>query len=211
MKKPSHILWDFNGTILDDVMIGVRSMNRLLEQNGINKVLDADSYKEIFGFPVKDYYERVGFDFSKKSFDVLAVEWVELYRSIEHEATLCQNVIPALRFVKEHGVRQLILTASEVSMVRRQLENFGISDYFEEIIGQNNIKAYGKTESARRWFDAEKPQNAVLIGDTPHDAETAAELGIECLLVSCGHQSEARLSAYGKVFADPLDAVRHLL
>ena len=96
-------------------------------------------------------------------------------------------------------------------MVEEQLDKFGIGDYFETIIGQDNIKAYGKTESARMWFDMAKPDRAVLIGDTPHDAETAAALGIECVLVSCGHQSERRLSKYGKVFSDPLQAVKYLL
>ena len=211
MKKPSHILWDFNGTILDDVQIGIASMNRLLCSNGLDKRLDTESYKEVFGFPVKDYYKRLGFDFDKKSFDTLAVEWVDLYNSLVDQAVLCPNVLPALEYVKSRGVKQLILTASEVTMVKEQLEKFGISDYFEEIIGQDNIKAYGKTESARAWFDSAKPENAVLIGDTPHDAETAKDLGIKCLLVSCGHQSEARLSAYGKVFSDPLQAVKYLL
>ncbi len=211
MKKPSHILWDFNGTILDDVQIGVDSMNMLLASNGYGKRLDAKSYKDVFGFPVADYYKRLGFDFDKKSFDTLAVEWVDLYNSLVDQAVLCPNVLPALEFVKSRGSKQLILTASEVTMVKEQLEKFGIADYFEEIIGQDNIKAYGKTESARAWFDLEKPENAVLIGDTPHDAETAKDLGIECLLVSCGHQSETRLSKYGKVFADPYEAVKYLL
>ena len=211
MKRPSHILWDFNGTILDDVQIGVDSINLLLHGNGIDKTLDAESYKEVFGFPVKDYYERVGFDFSKKSFDVLAYEWIDLYNSMVGEATLCPNTVKALEYVKAGGVRQLILTASKVSMVEEQLDKFGIGDYFETIIGQDNIKAYGKTESARMWFDMAKPDRAVLIGDTPHDAETAAALGIECVLVSCGHQSERRLSEYAKVFADPYEAVRYLL
>lgn len=211
MKKPSHILWDFNGTILDDVQIGVNSINILLHNNGIGRVLDTESYKEVFGFPVKDYYERVGFDFSKKSFDILAYEWIDLYNSMVDEATLCPNAVKALEYVKSKGVDQLILTASKVSMVEEQLVKFGIGDYFETIIGQDNIKAYGKTESARMWFDKAKPDRAVLIGDTPHDAETAKELGIECLLVSCGHQSEARLAEYGKVFADPYEAVRSLL
>ena len=211
MKKPSHILWDFNGTILDDVQIGVDSMNMLLASNGYDKRLDTKSYKDVFGFPVKDYYKRIGFDFDKKSFDALAVEWVDIYNSLAGRAVLCPNVLPALEFVKSRGVKQLILTASEVTMVKEQLEKFGISGYFEEIIGQDNIKAYGKTESARMWFASAKPENAVLIGDTPHDAETAEELGIGCLLVSCGHQSDARLSSYGRVFADPLQAVGYLL
>ena len=211
MKRPSHILWDFNGTILDDVQIGVDSINLLLHRNGIDKTLDAESYKEVFGFPVKDYYERVGFDFSKKSFDILAYEWIDLYNSMVGEATLCPNTVKALEYVRSKGVSQLILTASKVSMVEEQLDKFGIGDYFETIIGQDNIKAYGKTESARMWFDTVGPERAVLIGDTPHDAETAAALGIECVLVSCGHQSEKRLCKYGKVFADPYEAVRYLL
>ena len=211
MKRPSHILWDFNGTILDDVQTGVASMNALLKQNGMDKKLDTESYKEVFGFPVKDYYERLGFDFSKKSFDVLAVEWVDLYNDAVGSAPLCPNVVPALEYVRSRGVKQLILTASEVSMVQTQLDKFGISGYFDAIIGQDNIKAYGKTEAARKWFALEKPENAVLIGDTPHDAETAEYLGIGCLLVTCGHQSEARLRKYGKVFSDPLQAVKYLL
>ena len=61
------IIWDWNGTLLNDLRLCVKTINSLLEKRSL-PVLTTSSYKEVFSFPVKDYYEKVGFDFSKEDF-----------------------------------------------------------------------------------------------------------------------------------------------
>ena len=75
----THIFWDFNGTILDDVQTGIDCVNTLLEKRGLPIIPNKEYYKEVFGFPIVDYYKRLGFDFDKESYHGVAVEWVDLY------------------------------------------------------------------------------------------------------------------------------------
>ncbi len=62
---PELILWDWNGTLLDDVDLCVDALNRLLAEFGYPQRYDHDQYRAIFGFPIEEYYIRAGFDFSK--------------------------------------------------------------------------------------------------------------------------------------------------
>lgn len=63
--KPSLVLWDWNGTLLDDVALCVDALNRLLRIYHYPQQYSLAQYREIFGFPIEDYYIRAGFDFSK--------------------------------------------------------------------------------------------------------------------------------------------------
>jgi len=67
------IIWDWNGTLLNDVDICVESINILLSERG-HKPLSKSLYREIFTFPVKAYYELAGFDFTNESFDFEVAE-----------------------------------------------------------------------------------------------------------------------------------------
>ena len=66
--KPSLVLWDWNGTLLDDVALCVDALNRLLRIYHYPQQYSLAQYREIFGFPIEDYYIRAGFDFSKNSY-----------------------------------------------------------------------------------------------------------------------------------------------
>lgn len=69
---PELILWDWNGTLLDDVDLCVDALNRLLAGFGYPQRYDHERYRAIFGFPIEEYYVRAGFDFTKHSFAELA-------------------------------------------------------------------------------------------------------------------------------------------
>ena len=77
--RPELILWDWNGTLLDDVELCVDALNRLLARFGYPQRYDREQYRAIFGFPVQDYYARAGFDFARHSFDELARSFMEDY------------------------------------------------------------------------------------------------------------------------------------
>ena len=209
--RPSHILWDFNGTLLDDLYACINSINELLVRYGKKPIAGKTEYQRVFGFPIKDYYARIGFDFDEVSFEKLAVEWVELYNKYSYQIKPCPNAKEALAEVKKAGIPQLILTASKTEMVEGQLDMLGFRSYFDGIIGLDNIHAAGKTDIALEWARRVRPEAPVLIGDTTHDADTADALGIKCLLVCCGHMSYDKLIKYKPVFDDPYRAVKSIL
>ena len=72
------IIWDWNGTLLNDLDLSVDSVNILLKERNL-PTLTVEKYKDIFGFPVIDYYVKAGFDFEKEPFEIPAKQYVKLY------------------------------------------------------------------------------------------------------------------------------------
>jgi len=186
------VVWDFNGTILDDVQIGLDAVNVLLERRSKPRIPDLASYKEVFGFPMREYYARVGFDFSRESFDDVAPEWLREYLLREKGAPLCPTVPEALDALRDAGIPQYLVSASEETMLLGQVERLGIGKYFEEVHGLDNIYADSK-EALIRSFVARREGRTVFFGDTKHDAFCARSAGAEVILIAAGHQSERRL------------------
>lgn len=193
MKKYDCVIWDFNGTILDDVAIGIESINVLLERRGLKLVGSAEEYRESFGFPIIEWYRKLGFDFDAESYDAVANEWVAEYLAREKTAPLCQGAKEVMDFFCKKGVRQVIISASEINMLKRQVEALGVRGYFDDILGKNDVYASGKGEIAEKWR-RNNPGEMLFIGDTDHDLDTAEIMKADCVLVACGHQSYERLS-----------------
>ena len=209
--KYSLVIWDFNGTILNDVQTGIAAVNRLLSRRGIPTVRNMEHYYSVFGFPIKDYYSKIGFDFEKESYDTVAHEWVKEYLDLVPNAPARSNVVSAVRKIKEAGVPQVILSATESKMLKMQVDMLGISELFDEILGMDTIYAYGKQDMALAWMKKNGIKNAVLIGDTEHDAEVAAAIGADCVLVTGGHQNRAKLENCGVTVKDDAELADFLL
>ena len=186
------IAWDFNGTIMDDVKIGLGATNILLRRRGLPEVSLARYYR-IFGFPVIDYYRRIGFDFEKESYDDVAVEWTVEYTRLEREGALRDGVLPLLAAVQAAGILQAVLSASEQGNLCRQLAGLGVSTYFAEVCGRNDVSGADKSALVLDFARRHVGKCMLLIGDTDHDAECAALAGMDCALVAGGHQSIERL------------------
>ncbi len=196
--KYTHIIWDFNGTILDDIQIGIDSVNVMLKKRDLPIIESVDKYRELFGFPIIEYYKRCGFDFSLDDYEsVLAPEWVAEYKSREHTARLCNGIIYALSAFKKAGISQSIVSASASDMLREQIERLCISEYFDSIIGCDNIFAYGKQQALCDYVSGMPSQRILMVGDSTHDYDVAKAAGIDCALLLCGHMNYRTLSACG--------------
>lgn len=203
--KYSHIIWDFNGTILNDVQTGIDAVNVLLERYGKKKIESVEEYRAAFCFPVIDYYEKIGLE--RENFPKYAPEWVSEYNLREPSAPIFDGVTELLEFFKSNGYKQILLSATEKEMLMNQIARLGISEYFDEIVGQKSIEAHGKTGVALEWKNRVMPKKALFIGDSLHDFEVADAIGADCVLVSSGHQNKERLAKAG---ARVFDTVRDL-
>lgn len=196
--KYTYCIWDFNGTIFDDVGASISAVNTLLAERGLKTLDSKDKYQEVFDFPIIDYYRRIGFDFDKEPYEVIAPLWVDLYLENSKKSGLFGDVISSLDFFEARGIKQSVLSASEKNMLTGQLRELGIYDRFEEIMGIDNIYAESKIALAKDWKQRHEGERALFIGDTTHDYETAEVLGADCYLISAGHQPEYKLRAAGE-------------
>jgi phosphoglycolate phosphatase len=188
------IIWDFNGTLLDDMQVCIDCMNIMLKEREL-PLLNLDRYRDIFTFPVRDYYLTLGFDFQKEAYEIPAHGFIDLYRKNLHFAPLQKGVVETLEYFRSKGVRQIILSAMEQDFLEETLKLKGIDGYFEQIAGINNHLAEGKLDMARELINEldVDAQNIRMVGDTLHDYEVALGSGIQCVIITHGHQSFERL------------------
>jgi phosphoglycolate phosphatase len=198
MHKFKAIIWDYNGTLLNDIEIGVESINLMLRKRKL-PLLTSESYREVFTFPVKDYYKKVGFDFQKEDWDLTAHEFIANYTKRLPNSDIFPEARILLDLFKNQGKKQFILSAMEMNMLMESTQELAIQEFFNEISGINDIYASSKIENGKNLFEKHQlmADEVCLLGDTTHDYEVAQTLGCHCYLIASGHQSYKKLKATG--------------
>lgn len=193
--KPAYVIWDWNGTLLDDAQTCVDTMNAMLGRRGL-PLLTMARYREIFTFPVEDYYRAAGFSFEKEPFPLLAEEYIRPYNQAALSCGLCPGAKEALEQLRAWGVGQAVASASHQEALEAQVESLGIAGYFDALLGIRDVLGAGKAGVAQSYLQARSlaPGQVWCVGDTLHDWEVAKGMGCRCVLVSQGHQSAGRLS-----------------
>lgn len=191
-----HIIWDWNGTLLSDVDHAVKVVNTILAENNLPEI-NRESYRQVFDFPVRSYYETLGFDFTKVSFEELSHQFVDRFMSGVYELKMVPGAQKLLNEIHAKGIKQSILSASDQENLDQMMKGFGIEKHFSHVVGISNKLAASKVESGKKLLEMAKIEKAatVLIGDTLHDLEVAEALGISALLVGHGHQCTTRLKS----------------
>ena len=188
-----YVLWDWNGTLFDDLDICRETIDTLLKRHGIKPLVTIEKYRSVFCFPITEFYKNAGFDLAQISFELLAREYMEIYLPMSFDKTKCslnKNALDVIKELDSRGFSQTIISASKTDILKRQINNFGIENMFDEIFGIGDIYAKSKADIARNWKEKYTPQptDAVFIGDSLHDSEVSEIIGCRCLLYDGGHQ-----------------------
>jgi phosphoglycolate phosphatase len=208
LKDYKHIIWDWNGTLLDDANYCVGCMNQLLAERQM-PLLNIQKYQDIFTFPVEDYYIKLGFDFEKESFDIVGHAFMDLYFAHLSTCQLHTDALKALSFFQKNNRQQFILSAMEHQSLISMLKKMNLETYFNGIYGIDNHLAAGKIERAKQMLEENHLdiQQTLLIGDTLHDQEVAEALGCQVILIAHGHQSNKRLMENAAEVLEDLSAL----
>ena len=208
LKRYRHLIWDWNGTLLDDAWLCRDIMNGQLRRRGLPQ-LSAERYEEIFDFPVEKYYRAVGFDWGRESFQEAGTEFIVEYEKRKKECYLQPGAKELLEKIAERGWSQAVLSAYSHAMLEEFLGHFGVRKHFREVAGSRDHYAAGKVEHGLKMLEKlhVTPRETLLIGDTTHDAEVAKAMGIDCVLVPAGHNSHARLAGCGVAMVETLAAL----
>ena len=199
-----HVFFDFNGTIINDLNLCYDLLNEFLIEQGKEKI-SLERYKDIFRFPIKEYYKLAGIDFNIESYESLSIKFIKKYQPASLNCGLYEKVIPTLKKLNELGIKCYIISASEKNNLIEQCQSYDIVKYFVDILGIENIHAKSKVDIAVNYINEKNinKDEVLFIGDTLHDVEVAKAMGVKPLLVSCGHQSVKVLSeANVKIYDD---------
>ena len=205
-----HILWDWNGTLLDDTRAALDTLNVMLRERGAEPI-GMDFYRDNFAFPVKPFYERIGMVLENEDWDALAREYHDIYA--RQPKGLNRETFAALELVKASGARQSIISALRQDLLDEVTAALGVAPYMECIYGVDNLDGASKLDRALELMTAltEKtagdPPDVTMIGDALHDKEVADALGVRCVLCGQGSHAARRLAEVAPTGATLLEAV----
>ena len=191
-----HIIFDWNGTLIDDAWIFVDILNALLKKRNLDQI-GLMEYQEMFCFPISNFYQNLGFDVKPSAFKVLKEDFVFEYNKRQFSAHLFPDAIDTLNKIKSHNIQLSILSASNQKILSSLVNFYSINRYFSHILGVDNYEAVGKEVLGLELLKSlgESRSDIAIVGDTDLDYKISQKLGIGCILISRGHQSLKRLSA----------------
>ena len=205
------IIFDFNGTLIDDCDLCLDILNILLKENNLAKV-SKRQYKEIFDFPVKTYYERVGFDVSDENFAKISARFHEFYNDKSYkEVKVFKNVYNVLDILK-NKYKLVCISASKQETLIKQLKYYNLYDYFDDVVGLGDIKAFSKKDVAIEYSRKNNlDSSTIFIGDSIHDFEVSNAINAKCILISTGHTAKHRLTKINDIVIDDLSELLKIL
>ena len=212
MQRPKpYILWDWNGTLLDDTEAALATLNEMITVRG-GQPIGMEFYRDHFAFPVRPFYDKIGIvAHDEDEWNGIAHEYHEVYG--RQPKKLNPLAVTALEMAKEAGCRQSIVSALRQDLLEADMARNGVTKYFERICGSDNLDGASKLNRARvllRTLSETVPSDThfVLIGDALHDKEVADALGIDCILCAQGSHAAWRLRAVAPTGDTIVDALK---
>ena len=74
--KYSHVIWDWNGTIVNDAQFCVELVNELLLEFNQEQV-SLEFYLDNFQFPVSSYYSKIGLPTDSQSTNRISSQFID--------------------------------------------------------------------------------------------------------------------------------------
>jgi phosphoglycolate phosphatase len=209
-KNIKYIFWDWNGTILKDVIVNLYSINAILKERGISPI-NLEKYKDSYQFPIREFYNKIGLPKSQEFKELISVVFYENYNAFFNKATIDPYTLELLEYFNSIKCQQFIISARGHDELLKEVEGFGLEKYFSRIIGIKDQNKLENTESLINEFIIDINE-VLLIGDTISDFEISNKLGINCVLLSDGHQSHSRLKKKTvNVFDSSLNLLRAIV
>ena len=199
------IVWDWNGTLLDDNHASLSALNTILSRRSLPTV-DLDYYRRNFAFPVANFYEQLGVKINDEDWDALAQEYHDAYH--ESHLRLAADAREALELAVASGVPQAVVSAMREDYLISDMDKFGIREFFHSVLGTDNLDGCSKLSRMKEFASQAGNRKFVVIGDSLHDWEVAEEIGARCVFYGGGSHDPSRLRHLGPVAASLCEAVR---
>ncbi|MBP3657212.1 MAG: HAD family hydrolase [Clostridia bacterium] len=207
-----HIIWDFNGTLLNDTQLSVDVDNYVFDRLGLPRIT-IDDYRRHMTMPVRGFYPALGVDYSVHPYETISRLWLDAFNAQVVDAGLIPGITDVLARLTQAGYTHSVLSATYQPSLDAQCAALGLTPHMLAVDGLKDESAAKKTDIGRRQMErlGLAGSDIVLVGDMVADAELAAALGASCVLVSWGHNDAQRLYATGRPVADTLQALCDLL
>ncbi len=198
MKFYKHVVWDWNGTLLDDARLSLDVFNSIAAEYALPPV-DFETYTDEFSFPVINFYKKHGFDFEKIDFRVIGNKFIDKYLALLPQCAPHAEIPSILADFRRLGFTQSVLSANNDTLLKRAVAQFGLDEFFVRVDGLSDIYANSKTELAQAHIAALgemgiSPEQTIMAGDTLHDEDAADAMNVDCAIIARGYNSAKQLS-----------------
>ena len=156
-----HIIWDFNGTLLNDAQLSVDLDNDVFDQIGVPRITLED-YRNNMTMPVRDFYPRVGVDYARHSYEEIARLWLDEFNKRAVGVGLIPGVLEVIRAMHAQGRSQSVLSASYEPSVRAQCA--ALLSLMPQLMGYYQHSAMGRKPVITNLAEARKYAGALFFG-----------------------------------------------
>ncbi|MGL4236773.1 HAD family hydrolase [Tabrizicola sp.] len=201
-----HVIWDWNGTLLDDTDLTVRASIEWLASKGRHGLTRDDirrhASRDFAAFFGSLLNRPLGSD---ELADAIAF-YRRLYEPLKRSQSLATDAHDALAQLAARGRSQSILSMAPQTEVQELTRLHGIDGLFIRIEGQSDEGGMTKLDSLRLHLAALglDPADVAMIGDSLDDHAVSTEAGLWPVLVSTGLTDAARLRKTGAVVVPSL-------
>jgi phosphoglycolate phosphatase-like HAD superfamily hydrolase len=194
--RGGHVVWDWNGTLLDDAGVVIDATIAAFAQAHLPAVT-AESYRHHFTRPIRVFYERlIGRSVGPEEWSQLDRAFHDRYHHASDGCSLTPGAIEALDLIRARGWTQSLCSMLPEQYLLPAVGRHGLGGYFLRVDGLTGGERGGtKTKHLLQHLErlSPRPSAAVLIGDTIDDAVAARDAGCDCVLLDGGaglHMSE---------------------
>jgi pyrophosphatase PpaX len=176
------ILFDFDGTIIDSDEIIIKALEYTVREVTGNEP-DMDKIYSSLGLILLDQMKILA-----PCNPELAVEkYKSFYREHMDSMTgIFPNVVNTLKELKKLEIKNAVVSNKGIHGINHGLDKFKLRDYFDAVVSaydvENNKPHPEPAYKALKMLDA-KPEQSLLIGDSPNDIRCGINAGIKTVLV----------------------------
>lgn len=206
-KHEAHLVWDWNGTLLDDLPVVIDAVNRALRPFGLNPIT-VGVYRDHYTRPVRRFYDRLfGREVSDEEWLRLNTSFHEKYFELAGRVDLAPGARNAMDTLKEAGWTQSLLSMSPQDWLEQIVDRLGLTDLFEIVDGLSGptggVKA-GHLDAHLETLGI-AGNGVVVVGDTPDDVAAARHVGARAILFHGGSHHIDVLEAEGVPIAETIE------
>ncbi|MCH0543076.1 HAD family hydrolase [Streptomyces sp. MUM 203J] len=206
-KHSAHLVWDWNGTLLDDIGAVIEATNAAFEEIGMEPITLA-RYRELYCVPVPKFYERLmGRLPSDEEWAVMDGAFHRHYWQRADACGLADGAAELLAAAAGAGRTQSLLSLAPHERLVPLVRQHGIADWFVRVDGRQDTSTAGKAGHMVRHLrelEGVASERVVVIGDAADDAVAAAHVGARAVLYTGGSHSRASLAVAGVPVVDSL-------
>ena len=185
--KYELLVFDWDGTLMDSTRLIARSLRAACADLGLAEPSEEDALF-VIGLNLADTFRRVAPGLDAEGQRRLAERYRFHFLAGEHEASLYEGVVPMLEALQGRGQRLAVATGKARRGLDRALDATGTRRWFEatRCADEGFAKPHPGMLLALLDLTGVAPGDALMVGDTTHDLELAANAGLDALAVSYG-------------------------